>query len=48
MTLALPEPLNNAAQFNQFRQMTPSVSLSRLIDFSIQRTYHELEVLADL
>jgi mediator of RNA polymerase II transcription subunit 14 len=32
---------------NQF-QNTAMVSLGRLIDFSIQRTYHELTVLADL
>ncbi|CAG2112067.1 unnamed protein product, partial [Medioppia subpectinata] len=29
-------------------QSTPTVPLSRLIEFAIQRTYHELSVLADL
>ncbi|KAI1285965.1 Mediator of RNA polymerase II transcription subunit 14 [Halotydeus destructor] len=48
MTLAHPDPMNGVAQFNQFRPMTPSIPLSRLIDFSVQRTYHELQVLADL
>ncbi|RWS16530.1 Mediator of RNA polymerase II transcription subunit 14-like protein [Dinothrombium tinctorium] len=38
----------NAVQTLQNRQLVGTVSLARLIDFSIQRTYHELIVLTEL
>ena len=47
MALAIADAMAGNGQFGgQFRP--PGVPLSRLIDFSIQRTYHELQVLADL
>ena len=33
---------------DQFRQMAPTIPLSRLVEWSVQRTYHDLQVLADL
>lgn len=30
------------------RHISPSIPLSRLIEFAVQRTYHELEVLTNL
>lgn len=30
------------------RQPGPNIPLSRLVEFAVQRTYHELEVLANL
>lgn len=52
-----PQQVSQPQQQQQFGQQQQQqlrsasqcvVPLSRLIDFSIQRTYHELQVLADL
>lgn len=45
-TAAVPDmqPQNTS----HMRQISPSIPLSRLIEFAVQRTYHELEVLTDL
>lgn len=45
---AAPVPDMQQQNASQMRQISPNIPLSRLIEFAVQRTYHELEVLTDL
>lgn len=42
-TAEMPPP-----QAAHCRQTSPSIPLSRLVEFAVQRAYHELEVLTNL